>query len=311
MAEFNEITNATPNDADEVRENFNYLKCIYEEVGLNHIRQLKDRAIDYSSGNVGGYGEAYTDSTGRNDSVDNANTYAYFDTDKYKYNKDIEITDAFPSSSTGDNHCFITAKKKLTMTEIRFEVRTGFTGTILIKKNTVTVETIASASYSSNTYYTINIADVSLEAGDDFEVDISHTSGDFYFGQTDFVNDYFEKTSGEPHLSVGYTGSLDGYYKFKITEDQIITHTIPSGTFNGTVSSAILVPMIEDWEDGADIQFKYTNATEDSGWLSYSEASEFTAFTSEPTKLLVKLIPKATSPTAGYPSIKGVYYNAK
>ena len=72
--------------------------------------------------------------------------------------------------------------------------------------------------------------------------------------------------------------------------------------------------MIEDWEDGANIQYKLTNATEDTGWLdamnTSPEVNSFTAFTSEPTTLIVKLIPKTTSPTAGYPSVKGFYVNA-
>jgi len=84
-----------------------------------------------------------------------------------------------------------------------------------------------------------------------------------------------------------------------------ITHTIPSGTFPSNISSAIGSPLVEDWDDGADIQYKITNATEDSGWLNQNEVSEFTEFTSEPDELVVKLIPKETDPTAGTPSIKG------
>jgi len=45
---------------------------------------------------------------------------------------------------------------------------------------------------------------------------------------------------------------------------------------------------------------------DDSGWLNINEISEFTAFTSEPTKCIVKLIPKTSGATVGYPSIKGV-----
>jgi len=47
--------------------------------------------------------------------------------------------------------------------------------------------------------------------------------------------------------------------------------------------------------------------SEDSGWIDYNTVGTFTPFTSEPTKAIVKLIPKTTNPTPGYPSIKGVY----
>jgi len=48
--------------------------------------------------------------------------------------------------------------------------------------------------------------------------------------------------------------------------------------------------------------------TNDSGWLDENELSTFTAFTLEPTTCIVKLIPKSSSPTAGFPSIKGISY---
>ena len=50
-----------------------------------------------------------------------------------------------------------------------------------------------------------------------------------------------------------------------------ITHTIPTGTFGSTLSSAFATFKAEDWESGADVQYKLTNATEDTGWLSTNE----------------------------------------
>lgn len=223
----------------------------------------------------------------------------------------------------------------------------------------------------------------------------------------------FETTYGCTFTLAGSIGSE--------LPDQLIYHTIPSGTFGSTISSAVGSPLVEDWETGADVQFKLTNVTsvadvndttvynqgsgtwstfatydsvgattpsvdvdikmssgsplgearikfnyldgtsfttssqlvtgtsyvtrtfvntssskilssvelqlndgggdilnatniiidftnpgtDDSGYLNKDEISTFTAFTGEPTTLIVKLIPKTTSPTAGYPSIKG------
>ena len=90
----------------------------------------------------------------------------------------------------------------------------------------------------------------------------------------------------------------------------LITHDIPSGSFSSTISSAIGVPFIEDYEAGIDIKYKLTGTggADDTGWLDAGitpELTSFTTFTDEPDTLIVKLVPKTTSPTTGYPSIKG------
>ena len=113
-----------------------------------------------------------------------------------------------------------------------------------------------------------------------------------------------------------YTGLLvdsdKKYYELEATtvpaynlEGFEVGHTIPTGTFSSTLSSAFATFKAEDWESGADVQFKLTNATEDTGWLATNIAVSFTALTAEPDYFFVKLIPKTTSPTAGYPSING------
>jgi len=134
-------------------------------------------------------------------------------------------------------------------------------------------------------------------------------------------------TQGTPTIGTGCSVSTDtlvDYYAdnsiplFTLAGDyeaeeiySTIEHDIPTGTFGTTITNAIGVPLIEDWEDGANIQYKLTGSAgaEDTGWLdamdTEPEGSSFTAFTAEPDTLIVKLVPKTTSPTAGYPSIKG------
>jgi len=91
------------------------------------------------------------------------------------------------------------------------------------------------------------------------------------------------------------------------TEDysNTILHTVPTGSFSSTISSCFGSALVADWESGADIQYKLTGTAgaEDTGWLTYNEISTFTPFTAEPDTCIVKLIPKTTTPTAGYPSI--------
>ena len=56
----------------------------YTISGLNLVRMLQDREIDFSSGGFDWWGDAYVDSNGRMNSVDTGNTDATFDTDKYE-----------------------------------------------------------------------------------------------------------------------------------------------------------------------------------------------------------------------------------
>jgi hypothetical protein len=90
-----------------------------------------------------------------------------------------------------------------------------------------------------------------------------------------------------------------------------ITHTIPSGTFASDISSSVGVAFFDDWESGSSVQYKLSNASDDSGWLTSNAVSEFTAFSSEPTTLTVKIIPKSSSPTTAVPSIKGFWVVAR
>jgi len=127
------------------------------------------------------------------------------------------------------------------------------------------------------------------------------TSGDGEGGaNTDFLTD-----NGIPAFTDGTSETVDS----------LIYHTIPSGSFSTTMSNAIGVPFVEDWETGADIKYKLTGTggAEDTGWLDCGvtpEISSFTAFTAEPDTLIVKLVQKTTSPTASYPSIKGFVVKA-
>ncbi len=61
------FTNYTPADADEVNSNMN---SVLRLTGLNTIRMLQDRSVSFSTDFNDGWGEAYIDADGRNNSVD-------------------------------------------------------------------------------------------------------------------------------------------------------------------------------------------------------------------------------------------------
>ncbi len=95
------------------------------------------------------------------------------------------------------------------------------------------------------------------------------------------------------------------------TEDYTnsIVHSVPTGAMSSTLSTSFATFKAEDWEAGADVQYRLTGTAgaEDTGWLDTNEVVEFTAFTAEPDTCIVKLIPKTTSPSVGLPSINGIY----
>lgn len=76
----NIFTDGTIGDVDAVNEN---IAEVLKTQGLNHMRQLMDRNIPISLGNVEGLGEAYVNSTGRKNTVNTGETTATFDSNKY------------------------------------------------------------------------------------------------------------------------------------------------------------------------------------------------------------------------------------
>jgi len=80
-----------------------------------------------------------------------------------------------------------------------------------------------------------------------------------------------------------------------------ITWTPSGGGTETTIDFATdyLVPLLTS---GASLP----GSQEDTEYVASNEVVSFTALNAEPRELVVKLIPKTTSPTAGYPSINGV-----
>jgi hypothetical protein len=69
--------------------------------GRNLIRQLQDRAVDFSA-DGGEWAEAYTDATGRLDSVDIDSAGAWFNTDAYETNTE-HVNDTTENSGSYNN----------------------------------------------------------------------------------------------------------------------------------------------------------------------------------------------------------------
>jgi hypothetical protein len=288
-------------------------------VGLEHIRTLIDRTTTYSKWNIDGWGEAYIDDTGRSNSV-STTTSASFSTNKYQYSSDPWYTNTGSDSFTGTTNdasvssmtTTLTCNSPCILTSIGFKATNSTTmtsGQVVIKRNgtTICTATIPDANYSGG-------GTVTLTKGN--YTDYFHTSDsitlEWSCGGTQFQRDDNTSITGtyvsatNQFLSVGTLV----FTNVDTTSESLIIHTIPTGTFSNTISKAIGVPMFAStYETGDNVQFKLTNASEDSGWLNYNTLTSFTAFTSQPTTLTVSLISTSTG-TSTYPEIYGFWVRA-
>lgn len=293
---------------------------------MSIIRALIAGSVTFSTGFIEGYGEAYIDNDGRNNSVVTANTTARFDTNKYKFfpNAASATTEDSDTGTTNTTYSLnltsvITiGSTKGIISKIVFQNPFASIGYTIRIKNAAETETIATITGTTGGAGSSNTVNIPLTAysrvlqNETIHVIFTGDSGNYcvnYHDNFSFTKTYFSMSSSK--------GLYNGYFTFNLTPDvteNYIEHTIPSGKFPSNISKAFAACMIKDWEIGDDIKFKFQNATEDSGWLnmgsSPSDQSFTPAFTSEPTKLIIKIMCKSSSPTAYYPSINGVYYDA-
>lgn len=119
--------------------------------------------------------------------------------------------------------------------------------------------------------------------------------------------------SGSSMYVIGSDTSPDGLthqYSLQTGSGTDIVHTLPSGNFNSSVTTAFGQAMFNNWESGAGIQYMLIGSNTNSGWLSGGVVSIFSALSNYPDTLKVRLV---QSPTATYdfPSIRGFYLLAR
>lgn len=288
--------------------------------GLSSIRFLLNGTITYGAGQTDGWGEAYIDSNGRMDSV-SANT-ALFLTNKYipQTNNTEAHGVALATSSSRSTACgeriYNKTSNNLFLVSVT-KVDAGVTATTARLRSDADVD-IATATFSGTTA-TFSTAPA-LSPSTNYRVVVD--SGGSAYGYK-----YKNGASTYPYsgTTINWTTAIDNVspttldvYAISslvvasVAPSYTVTHTLPSGTFTSTISSAIGVPMLSNWESGADIKYKLTNTVEDTGWLASSNTpsiSSFTAFTSQPTSLIVQLIPK-NLPTVNTPGLLGFWVRA-
>lgn len=304
----NKFVQDTKAKAVEVNENFN--TSLSGNI-INKISMLENHTLTESAGQNDIFAEAYIDSTGRQDYVNTSGTDAQFDTNKYipsspfiSTGTDNDSGWTNPSNAfDSDDNTYANVAANPSIDEY---IGKTFTSKFINQVRVVT-KFIASGSNLFN-------GDIAIES---YNGSVWSHEGYIYgpisTNLTTKTTYTFSLNKNVQGIRVRFTGDAVRDYEAEVYSleyngeavESVIEHDIPTGFFGATPSSLIGMPKIADWEDGANIQVKVTNATEDSGYVDYGEVLNFTAFTSEPSKFLVKLIPKTSGATAGYPSVYG------
>ena len=307
-------------------------------IAQNQIRQLMDRDAKLSNGNVGFFAEAYIDSNGRKNSVDTGSTTATYSSGDEMYFAGT-FTDEASGDSTHDPSSYSSPGNAFDDDSGTYASHDGSTNATTYLGKTFgakTVDMVYVKSYSQadgagGSGMHVNSTSIKLQSyngstwSDEQTLD-SDSGGAGTSSSADTYIIFNKSVQGLRVQNYSSNGGVSPEHRHRVYSLEYgdfdgssveVYHDIPSGTFGSAVSKAICVPFLENWESGANIQFKLTNTGgDDSGWLDCMDTepivSSFTAFSNgEPDTLIVKLIPKGSSPTPGYPAIKGVAAFAK
>jgi hypothetical protein len=313
------FTGGTLAKSSEVNSNFN---LTLRGAGLTWINMLKDRALTMPV-NGGIFAEAYTSADGRQTSVVTAETTAIFQTNKRiaaAVSGTTETTTGLQngngSSSSFNITC--TAVTDLIVTQVLYRTVSSGSVTYRIDIEVASV-VIGSKSFTTSTdalqTANLTISDYTdfVRAGQTFQIKFTRTAGSTnirHLTAQSHSGSLFSYSSQTVPAQVSTDTPACTTTATQITVDsaQEITHTIPAGTFPNDMVSSFLTYDPAEFEAGADVDYKWRNDVEDveTGWLASDIVVEFTSLGFEPDQLIKRLKPKSSSPTAGYPSSRGV-----
>jgi len=300
-------------------------------IGLNAIRQMQNRAVDWSSGQIDGWAEAYTDADGQGGSVDleATNSYWYpqagvylagspgvagaihnptgFESPSLAFDDDVstQARCSISQSSAGSLHSLGLTFPETYVSYARVVANASFYG----GEYGDGVSLLKLQGFDGSTWTDLEILD-SQNAPAYNNIYVGYSGAIAVNAALQGVRVVLDLRQSES--SGKYSSVYELSYSTSGTSSEI-HHNLPAGTFAPNISQAIGVAMIDDWDgEDSNIQFKLTNtAGDDSGWLDVMNPSprfqSFTAFTSEPEKVIVRLVPKTNAPTGGMPSIKGFW----
>jgi len=304
----------------DINDTFNrlYTKQMLGIQALNNIRQVCEGVTKISYGENDGFAEAYGSGAGTRSSVSTGKTTATFSTNKYiaTFNNHGYISDTFVPFSNPLNifdgndatYASYSGTEAQTgvgeywtldtyVTSIKIKASTSFLGSGNCNDRTIWLETYNGSTWTRHTalatVYEQNSSDPALEYDDTFELNETTRGIRIIFSVS--------QSAGANYSAQVYT------MERSITTDIIISQEIPTGIFESNVNKSFGQPLIEDWEEGANVEYKLVSSTASTDWLSYNTNNDVTEFIDPPTEVIIKLTPKDSSPTPGYPSIRGFY----
>jgi hypothetical protein len=286
----------------------------YQITALNFIRMLQDRTVDVSLNQLDLFGDAFIDADGRLNSVNTGETTAAFITSEFIYvpyfTTDEATSDTLhdPNSVTNPSNAFdgdlntaATWSGSTNFAQIRLG-RTFSAKTNLVVFIKASVSGNAGGSPSS----TIRMQTFDGSTWTNYK----SYSGSAFQGW-EYINFSVQGIRVEIQASSSSAGTKNLNWfliEYGAPDESEVTLDIPAGTFPASPDYYFGTPLISAWEEGAKIEYRFENATQETAYSEVKPDQEILiddSLTSEPTKLRIKLTPKDTSPTAGVPAIKG------
>ncbi len=290
-------------DGDQLDDDF-FNGVINESLkigGLNLIRQMQKGTVDFSAEGADWYGDAYTELSGNNGSVNDDST-AFYNVSTNSYESKINIassgTTHDPNGFTNPDRAFnydsdyaqeyvdndSNISKSIGKTFSAKTIQEVYVNTTYgINPGTAGTYTIKLQSYNGSVWSDVSTLDSgNVNLAYDGVYDTSS------LGSIQGLRVLFTAVGGA--AGDDHTCRVYNFMYWENEGDAIVSHDIPSDQrFSSAMSSAFLTCLVHNWGAGAGTQYKLINATEDTGWLNYNEISSFTAFTSEPLQYIVKL----------------------
>ena len=281
---------------------------------LTKIDQLIDRNVIRSNDKVSPFVEAYTSAGGRKGSVDIGETDSVFDSGKYSPGN---FTNEAPADTTHEGGSYDVVANVF---DEDLDTKGRSTGIITsdvgktFSSKTITF-CLVKVQFFNNGQGNGSVSLQTFDGSSWTTIDTISTVPEFTLGPIVVKKVFVNSACSGIRLRRSATNNSTSYldvYTLEYGTDMIqskILHNIPSGTFPVDTTAIRGVPFIEDWEDGASVDFKLRNDTEDveTGWLSTKQIVEFDSLGHEIEQCIVRLTPKTDDPTPGVPSIQGFY----
>jgi hypothetical protein len=246
---------------DALRQNQNIWET-HSLDGKNLIRTLMDRSVTFSKGFNDYWGDAYTSETGRMGSIPaGSGSTATFDTNKYRtppVDATITITGSNADAVSDERGWQILAKTDISGLVVTKQPSSVTTG---CKIYLLGGAMVAQTTWSGNT---ATFTGLSLVSGNTYTVVAVHAASTAAYRDTGSAGQSTAVFNSLTNGAIGNASSgsnlkydvLSIVATSKVSTSYTIVQTIPFETFSSPTTAMIGVPMIQDWETGANIQYQ-------------------------------------------------------